>query len=327
MKKFLLIAFIVIAGGCVLGYMIVNGKPPTAKALVYKTSTVAPVTITLQPTGTPVPTMTSFPTIDYRATDQAYTLLMEQERNRAIEIQLKHDEEMIKQQLEITRLNGTATAAGTMIAMVNAENTLTAGKLTAVSVIATSTAEAPMQAAQLLQVATNAKHEKRDNIIYISVAIATIIFLIAVPMGVFRLAKAQEQKATTEYQPPEVPEGLTPYVREDHGGGDFTKWFVPCTPEQMTEIWELVVNGERNFAINRLETTTRTLRRPVLTKLRKWLRQNDFATELGAGEIALNDRFVAFVEKWGEDHELEEGYEFVPSPSEENVSKTTPPVS
>ena len=101
MKKFLLIAFIIIAGGCVLSYMIVNGKPPTAKALTYKTSTVAPVTITLQPTGTPVPTMTSFPTIDYRATDQAYTLLMEQERNRAIESQLKHDDEMIKQQLEI----------------------------------------------------------------------------------------------------------------------------------------------------------------------------------------------------------------------------------
>lgn len=325
MKKFLLIAFIIIAGGCVLSYMIVNGKPPTAKALVYKTSTIVPVTITFQPTGTPAPTMTSFPTVDYRATDQAYTLLMEQERNRAIEIQLKHDEEMLKNQVELARVYATGTAFGTEIAIQQAQLTSDAGMMTAQSNQLTATANAPTQIVAMNNSIRAVKNSKRDDIIFMIVAISFSFF--AVSMGVFLFWKMRtitaadiaRQEATTEYQPPEVPEGLTPYVREDHGSGDFTKWFVPCTPEQMTEIWELVVNGERNFAINRLETTTRTLRRPVLTKLRKWLRQNDFATELGAGEIALNDRFVAFVEKWGEDHELEEGYQFTPSPTGENV--------
>lgn len=325
MKRFLPIMMIV-AVFCGLAYMMLTSvKPPISSAQAMN-EVVLPTSSPL-PTDTPYPTSTALPTVDYRATDQAYTLLMEQERNRMIEIQLQHDENMMVQQVELARIGATQTYMPTMIALVNAENTLTAGQLTSVSIIATSTAEAPIHAAQLLQVATNAKNEKRDSIIYVSVAIATVIFLISVPMGVFRLAKAQEQKRDTEYQPSVLPDGLQPYIREDRGNGDFGQWMVPCTPEQMTEIWELVVNGERNFGINRIESTSRTLRRPTLVKLRKWLRENKFATELPAGEIALNDRAVAFIEKWGEDHELEEGYEFAPPPSSENVQKTTPPES
>jgi len=189
----------------------------------------------------------------------------------------------------------------------------------------TATAQAPTLIVAMANSRNIAEHVKTDYIIGIVFKIVMTFFIIV--LGVFLIWKMRTVTTAdimrdlkkAEEPEPEIPEGLTPYIREDHGSGDFTKWFVPCNEEQMTEIWELVVNGERNFAINRLETTTRTLRRPVLTKLRKWLRQNQFATELPAGEIALNDRAVAFIEKWGEDHELEEGYEFAPSPTGENV--------
>lgn len=320
MKRFFFYAVLIVCMGCIATLFMSQIKFPAAQK-AQALGNVVTVAYTQLPTNTFEPTYTPFPTVDYRATDQAYQLAMEQERNRMIEVQLQHDENMLAQQVELARVNGTATAAGTQIAQVSTQNAIAVWNLTLESSHITSTAEAPAQAAKLLQVATNAKNEKRDNIIYVSIAIAVIIFLVGVPSGVWRYVKLQEKRATTEYQPetPTVPEGLTPYIHEDKSGGDFERWYVPCTPDQMTEIWELIVNGERNFGINRIETTSRTLRRPTLVKLRKWLRENKFATELGAGEIALNDRFVAFVEKWGEDHELEEGYQFCPPPQDETI--------
>jgi hypothetical protein len=320
MKKFLLIGFLVISLGCSVGYLLINNdKPSVANSLVYRTSTAAPITFTPQATNTPYPTITPAPTIDYRATDMAYQLQMEHERNEMIKVQLAHDEEMMKQQIELARIGATQTFAPTAIALVNAENTLSAGQLTAISVQATGTAQVPTQMAAIFRAQDEAKHATENRVKGNIAWTLGMVAIVALTVMTIRIPKLlQSQKENQDDRPQDLPGGLTPYIREERGQGDFGQWYVPCTPEQMTEIWELVVNGERNFAINRIETTSRTLRRPTLIKLRKWFRQNNFATELGAGEIALNDRAVAFIEKWGEDHELEEGYEFVPPPPNEN---------
>ena len=248
------------------------------------------------------PTPTPFPTIDYRATDQAYQLQMEQQRNDMIKAQLAHDEEMMKQQVLLASINATATYAGTQVAMQQTQDVIAIGKQTLEAGQMTATAQAPMMIVSLANSENKVKHMQTDyiiNMIGVGSVAGLCIVLVWFLIWKMRTFATIPPPNNTEYQTPIVPEGFTPYIREDHGGGDFTKWFVPCTEEQMTEIWELVVNGERNFAINRLETNTRTLKRPTLTKLRKWFRANEFATELGAGEIALNDRAVAFIEKWG----------------------------
>ena len=321
MKRFIpgLLILVILSVGCLTMYMIVKGKMPRVQT-VQALNNVVTVAYTQLPTNTPAPTFTPYPTVDYRATDQAYQLAMEQQRNDMIKAQLAHDEQMLAQQVELARINGTATAAGTQVAQIHAENTLQAGQLTAVSIQATSTAEAPQQAAALLQVATNAKNEKRDNVIYVLGSSGLIFFLFSMPYVSYRIAKLFAPKPVDdEPGSQEVPEGLTPYIREEHGSGDFTQWFVPCNEEQLTELGEMVVNGERNLAINRLETTSRTLRRPTLIHLRKFFRANQFAIELGNGEIALNDRAVAFIQQWFEDHELVSGYQFATPPQVENV--------
>lgn len=293
----------------------------------------------ITPTATQIPTNTPVPsaTIGYQET-AVVAMQTANEASRVNAMITAEYEKRAQEQLQITAaaeyqyfvvLGWTATSAPTSVVLtataqanyntqVSGQQTLEAGRLTA-------TAKAPTLIVAIADSENHAKHVEIAYILEWILKLSLAFFMVAI--GAFMIWKMRtvtaadivKQELTTEYHPPEIPEGLTPYVREDHGSGDYTKWFVPCNEEQMSEIWELVVNGERNFAINRLETTTRTLRRPVLTKLRRWLRQNDFATELGAGEIALNDKFVAFVEKWGEDRELEEGYQFAPSPTGENV--------
>lgn len=301
MKRFLVIGVLIIS----LGVMAFRYL---AKFQKYQPTSVQPVQAmgwTPVATDTPAPTLTPLPTVDYKATDNAFQLAQQAERDRMIEIQLQHDADMLDKQIELARIGATQTFAPTAVA-------LESGRLTAVSIQATSTAEAPVHAAQLLQVATNAKHEKRDNIIFIAGAIAIIIFLLSVPAAVWKMVKIQEQAALLAQEAAlpqrdiEAPEGMTSYEAD--------KWVVPCNPEQMTEIWEMVVNGERNFGINRIETTSRTLRRPTLIKMRRWFRVNEFAIELPGAEIALNDAAIAFIEGWGENHELEPGYSFVAPP-------------
>lgn len=294
--------------------MIVNGQPPTAKALVYKSPTVAPATITLQPTGTPVPTMTPFPTIDYRATDQAYTLLMEQERNRAIEIQLKHDEEMLKNQVELARVYATGTAFGTEIAIQQAQLTSNAGMMTAQSDRLTATANAPTQIVAMNNSIRAVKNSKRDDVIFMIVAVSFSFF--AVAMGVFLFWKMRtitaadiaRQEAPTEYR---SHDPVTVTIRDEKDPGKTEHYIFPCTDEQLTELAEMVVNGERTFGYNRMETKSRTFRnqRDVLEKTRLVLEKAKLAANTHNGESVVNDRGVAFFEDWFDSRQLPDNFE------------------
>lgn len=188
MKKFLTYSIIVLAVGVLIIRNLPNIPRYTPVQALGQGGMTALPTSSPFPTNTPEPTMTPFPTVDYQATDQAYQLAEQQERNRMIEVQLQHDEAMLAQQVELARVNGTATAAGTMVALANAQSTLESGRLTAIAIQATSTHEAPEQAAQLLQVQDDAKHFQgqriKENIAY---AVA-ILFVLSLTVLIIRKA-------------------------------------------------------------------------------------------------------------------------------------------
>ncbi len=109
----------------------------------------------------------------------------------------------------------------------------------------------------------------------------------------------------------EQPEGTVIWLKnEKDKGASSTRYAVPCSPEQLTELSELVVNGEKTFGINRLENNSRTLRRSVLYQVREFLTLNEFAVDAGAGQIALNEAGAEFLTAWFDEHQLPGGYSF-----------------
>lgn len=313
-------------------FMMTRKTPPQTAQVMALGMTTVPTQI---PTSTPAPP----PTIDYNATSVSF-------QNQAIDARETADaaiainaavtseyEQRVQEQLQMTaqadllyfQMQGwTQTAAPTAIMLTATQqaiiNTQVAGQQTLEAGRLTATAQAPALMIQIADANNYAQHKQTGLIIgwifQLLLSTAALLGVILTFILLFRPGKKVIENPEASVEP--IDPTLTPYIREDHGGGDYTKWFVPCTEEQLTELGEMVVNGERNLAINRLETTSRTLRRPTLIHLRKFFRMNGFATELGNGEIALNDRAVTFIQQWFEDHELVSGYQF----GEENQSPT-----
>lgn len=321
MKRFPIVLIILSVAG--VAYMMMTRKTPTAQALNLAPGwTALP---TQAPTNTPVPS----PTIGYQDTAiVAQQTAMEAVRvNAAITAEF---EQRIQEQLQMTaqadllyfQMQGwTQTAQPTAVMLTATQqaviNTQVAGQQTLQAGQLTATAQAPALMIQIADAQNYAQHKQTGLIIgwvfQILLGSAAFLGVVLTFILLFRPGKKviENPEASVEIEP-----DMTPYLREDLGQGDFTKWRVPCTEEQLTELGEMVVNGERNLAINRLETSSRTLRRPTLIHLRKFFRMNGFAIELGNGEIALNDRAVTFIQQWFEDHELVSGYQFALSPTD-----------
>lgn len=312
MKRFLIAAIVLTAAGYMFIRSIKIAPAPPALAMGVT------VVYTQLPTDTPMPTMTPFPTIDYRATDQAYQLAMEQQRNDMIKAQLAHDEEMLRQQVELARINATATAAGTQMVMVNDANTLQAGQLTAVSIQATSTAEAPQQAAALLQVQTNAKNAEANNIAFWVGLSFICLFLLT--GSYYFVKKAKGIKAAEIMHDLEASEqkeqlnrpGVSVTLRDEAEPAKSNHYLFPCSMVQLMELAEMVVNGRYTFAYNDMERNSRTFRnqRDILRDTRETLEAAKLAVHTDSDESVINHRGKQFFEFVFENHELPEGFQF-----------------
>lgn len=319
MKRFLIAAIVLIAAG----YMFVRSiftPTPKAQALAVGVT----VVYTQLPTDTPMPTMTPYPTIDYRATDQAYQLQMEAQRNDMIKAQLAHDEEMLRQQVELARINATATAAGTQMVMVNDANTLQAGQLTAESNRITATAQLPTQIVAMNNSIRTVQNSKRDDTIYV-IGVSVVMFVL-ICFGIFmasfpklEMKRLQykmlelQNSATDEY--PEPARETVVNMRQDRGGGDFgqKRFIVPCTPEQFTELATGLTQGKKTLAINQWEGKGTLFTRPVIAQVRGWARMNNFAVATADGQLAPTNEFLTFLIGWLAQKQLQEGYGFVES--------------
>lgn len=319
MRRFLIIMSILIAAGVMFMRFMLNATPKAQAMAVGVT-----VVYTQLPTDTPMATMTPLPTIDYRATDQAYQLQMEAQRNDMIKAQLAHDEEMLRQQVELARINATATAAGTQMVMVNDANTLQAGQLTAVSIQATSTAEAPQQAAALLQVQTNAKNAEANNIAFwIGLSFMCLFLLTG---SYFFVKKAKSIKAAEimhELQRDDTRQavGLDVTLRDEKDPVKSEHYQLPCSMEQLIELAEMVVNGARSFPYNHMESNSRTFknRRDDLRAVRDVLDKARLViTNVRTGEGVVSERGAQFFEWVFDNRDVPDGFELgerTPSPT------------
>ena len=210
----------------------------------------------------------------------------------------------------------TATAALTSIPLTRTQqavlNTQIPRQQALLSAQLTATEAAPTHLVAMIEAQNYERYGSLDYIVRLFAfagigifSIGIVVFLLRIPIHVPEEAPARGETKASDLSTPV-------WIKKDTGGGGFSikRYDVPCTADQLSELAELAVNGERTFAINRIENTSRTLRRDTLYAIREFLLLNEFAIEAGAGKIALHDTGVNFLEYWFENHTLQMGFQF-----------------
>jgi len=288
---------------------------------------------TKYPSSTPQPTATIIPsvTIDYQVT----AVLAQQTAMEAVRVNAQitaEFEQRIQEQLQMTAeadrrnqeiYSWTQQAAATSIpltatqqAVINTQipqqQMIIAGQMTA-------THQAPTQAYAMIKANGLQKFGDVEHVGFISLQWIGIIFLIGLIVWMFlrwnqeeRHIKILEQKEIVSETQGTQLETVVWVKNTKDNGTKSVRLVIPCSSDQLTELSELAVNGERTFGINKLENTSRTLRskRDVIYQFREFLLSNDYAFPPKPGEIALNDNGTAFLRGWFDTHQLPTEYEF-----------------
>lgn len=288
-------------------------------------------------TQTPSP----LPTVDYAASLQASDMT----RVSAVETAN-----------EAGRINAAATADHEQILVMQGQQTLDAAQLTAekenVEFVKTAIAATvlptiiPLTSTQQVIVNTKVSAERTATKEYptqiVSVALSEnaakcgmpcylfsffpgcAIGVFCVGLVIYLFVRIKMDMRTQETQgikpPPTITDSMYRVGKEL--GHYKLKNEVPCSPEQFTELAELVVNGERNFAINRLENNSRTLRRSMLYQMREFYLSNNLANEGTPGQIVLNEEGREFHVYWFDNHELPDEYRFVENSNAREVEES-----
>lgn len=293
---------------------------PSVQAAAIASTSTQYATPTFIPTQTPIPS----PTIGYEATLAIAQSTADEARRVNAQVTAQH-EQVVLSELQLTAdteyraqqvLSWTAQAGPTIIPLTATQqvlmNTQIANSQALASGFLTATHQAPTQMAAIVQVQNVARYARVNEIVKIIGMGALILFMLAIVAFINRLPVAQT-KAEVEPQKETVIQ-----MRKDTGQGLFTqtRTVVPCSPEQLTELAELAVNGEKKFGINRLENHTRTFKsqRETLVKVRLWLQENDFVIKDTDGSVTLNADGEAFLTEWFDLHKLPDEYEFEKEP-------------
>jgi hypothetical protein len=301
-------------------YRAMGGSSPAN----VQAAAVAPIntqyaTPTFRPTETPIPTST----IGYEAT--IYVAQATADEARRVNAQATADHEQhILSIVQITAaqdarnqemLSWTQIAAPTVIPLTATMqvviNTQVAQGEQRVAAMMTATIQAPTQYAAMINAQSNARYADAMRIVDVFGKIAIGLFCTGLAVFLFRW-KPPEPKPAAEPQTETVVQ-----IRRDKGNGDFgqTRAVVPCSPEQLSELAEMAVNGEKRFGINRLETQSRTFRsqRETLLAVREFLIKKQLAIPDGNGTLTLNDDGETFFAGWFNAHALPTDYEFAPA--------------
>lgn len=188
----------------------------------------------------------------------------------------------------------------------------------------TKVKEAPTQIHAMIEAEQYATYWPVEFFIRMVAFMGLAIFLAGVGVFAWRsvpVAKvAPEPIAIPEMDP--VPQVVRTYqvsstpvtVTNDTGGGFGTtqKYFVPCSPDQLTELAEKILSGEKNktLAINEWEGSDTKMTRSTLVRLRSWLQLNQFAQSIGAGRVVLAERGESFLQGWLNAQTLPTEYDF-----------------
>lgn len=274
------------------------------------------------PTATVVPTMT----VGYQETAiVAQATAMEAVRVNA-QVTAEY-ERRVQEQLQMTAQadrewfmiqSWTQQAASTVIPLTATQQAAINTQIPLQQIVAlaqlTATYGAPTQVVAMAKAEQAARYSGASQVVQlIGLSSVSLFCLVLVAFLIFKMRTYYPQPTDELEEEPEPTETVV-MVRRDNGGGmgSTTRQVIPCTPEQLTELAELAVNGERTFAINRLESNSRTLNRTTLYEFRNWAVSNGYAMQPKPGkqEIALNDEGLCFLEGWFENHQLPDQYRF-----------------
>lgn len=278
--------------------------------------TPAPTQISTQ---TPIPS----PTIGYQDTAVvAQQTAMEAVRvNAAITAEF---EQRVQEQLQMTaqadvmyfQMQGwTQTAMPTAVMLTATQqaavNTQIAGQQTIEAGRMTATAQAPTMIVAMANSQNKAKHAQTDYIINMIGISALAFFMLSA--GILLLKKAVTMKQADFMQmdaKQNLPSLKIEYTIRDEKNSSQTRHGVLqiATLDNLLEMAEMVVNGERTFGYNRTETNHPNLNRDVVKEIRQMLENEKLAINTHNGESVLNDAGVSFFEYIFENHQLPEGF-------------------
>lgn len=191
----------------------------------------------------------------------------------------------------------------------------------------TKVKEAPTQMKALIEAEQYAKYWPVEFMIRMFAFMALGVFLIGLGVFAYRQAQSMAPVATIP-EPTAIPEmdpvpqvvrtyqvSSTPVIVSDNAGGGFGttyKYSVPCSPEQLTELAEKILSGEKNktLAINEWEGSDTKMTRSTLVRLRSWLQTNRFAESIGAGRVVLATTGENFLRGWLDAQTLPTEYDF-----------------
>lgn len=334
MKRFLFTTFFLFLLFLLyMGYRGLNSRyrPAPAFAQNINTTALPSATSTTRPTDTVTPS----PTIDYQVTaiiaqqtaDEARRVnaivTAEFEAREFAKTQLAHDEFMIMEQNKLASINATASLAPTSFAATQTQqfisNTQIAQKNQIIAAQMTATQYAPTQMV-VMQNAQNAAQFGRVNYIISMVAkVGIVIFMLGIVVFLFRIPVAvvqNNQAEETEIEDEPAPKQETIIqVKSNNGGGDYslTRYAIPCTPDQFREFAENITQGKKTLAINQWEGKDTLFTRPVILRVRAWLRENResvFVTSTDDGQLVPTDDLLNFLCGWLDADRLPAGYEF-----------------
>jgi hypothetical protein len=310
--------------------MFIYRQLPTLKK--YE-ATEAPIQVMAQaadtqaPTATPTSTPVPPPTIDYQQTAAvAQSTALEAVRVNA-QVTAAY-EIRVQEQLQITAQADrewfaiqfwTQQAASTVIPLTATQQAVLNTQIPMQQMVAlaqiTATYAAPTQMVAMARAEQAVRYSGAEKVASILGLVSVSLFCLV--LVVFLIVKMRSERMIIEDDSEDEMDQPTETIiqmKRDNGGGlgSMTRLVVPCTPEQLTELAELAINGERTFAINRLETNSRTLRRETLYTFRNWAVSNGFAIhpKPGSQEIVMNDDGLCLLEGWFENHALPDGYKF-----------------
>lgn len=215
---------------------------------------------------------------------------------------------------EHEKFAGTATAASTAVPLTATARvqglTATAEYMALEAGQLTATHEAPTQ------VVAMARADLEREWGWVNYAAMGCLAFFLFGLGVFALGRSRgggepmvTHQQTVEAEAMDVDEGgaavahpnqVEVEMKKNHGGGFFekTRYFVPCTAEQLSELARRMVIDNETLGVNNWEGDGSTLTRKVIYALRNWFQMNGMAVSAAAGRVKLNEKGMAFLREW-----------------------------
>ena len=284
-----------------------------------------------QPTGTPEPTATvgyqstSIAAQQEAANSQQQAVLAQQTADASMRLMVEATtlhETYLNQQLaytaEVERMamqvfEWTATAAPSSIPATQTQtwinNQVNATRQSMAITSVAMTQQEPTMIVALAQAQTQARFAPINAGIYVFAILSICIFMLC--MAIFFLRKPLEIVHSESV--PELDNTVVNVSKSNGGFKTTNRLVVPCSPQQLTELADGLIDGGKSLAVNQWEGRETTFTRPVYYAVRNFLQSNQFARGAGGiGNLAITSEGETFFRTWLETHHIPLSFEFLP---------------